>query len=562
MIKKRNLPDRPGHRLLLRTVWALGSILLIAQFGLGGEDGPRVREIGGTVHNLSTTGPGDTRAIALGEVCKFCHTPHAGSDQGVLFNKPNTQAPFVVYDSPSLDAVVSPPGRESRLCLICHDGTIALGDLLSEDVPWEFPSGREYLHSGGGGLEPMLRDDHPVSFVYDGGLVAADENLAHPATLPPELPLSTDRVECSTCHSVHDNTLGYFLRQPWADGSICEKCHDRTGWPSAAHQAASRPNHVDPDPATGCRGCHRVHFANLDTPLLAIGPEETGCYECHSTPGDPGNPTAPDMEAVFALTNHHPVELTSGVHEPDEDPFSMAFHVECTDCHDPHAARSGGPMDAMAEVSGINTDGIPVDPAMEPQEVCYRCHGLAPEVNEDVPRLFGGFSVREQFGTAAVSYHPVDRDAAESSPSLRPEWETVNRIDCMDCHNSPEGGGFASGPHGSTWPFILEREYRVDGTKTANLQDAALCDKCHDVEWILDDRGPFDKHDKHFDDGVLCGSCHAAHGSVGGYPRLINFDLRVVEPFNGVIEFNRISSGEGSCTLRCHGEEHDDEDYH
>ncbi len=561
MKMSHSLPNQPGHQLLLRIGLALGSILLFPQFGLSGEDGPRVREIEGTIHNLSTTGPGDTRAIALDEICKFCHTPHAGSNQGVLFNKPDTQAPFIVYNSPSLDGLVNPPGRESRLCLTCHDGTIALGDLLSEGTTWEFPPGREFLDSTSGGLDPMLRDDHPVSFLYDAGLAAADENLAHPATLPPELPLSAGRVECSTCHAVHNNTLGYFMQAPWTDGSMCETCHDRTGWLSAGHRTANRPDHIDPDPASGCRSCHRVHFANLDTPLLSIGSEETGCYQCHSTPSDPGNPAAVDVADVFALTYHHPVEQTSGVHEPDEDPFSMVEHVECADCHNPHAARSGSAMDAMAGVSGIDAGGLPVDPALDPQEVCYRCHGLAPETVEDVPRLFGGSSIREQFGTGASSFHPVDRDAAESSPSLRPEWQMANRIDCMDCHNSPAGGGFASGPHGSSWPFILEREYRVDGTDTGGFQDAALCDKCHDVAWIIDDRGPFDEHGKHFKEGVLCGSCHAAHGVVGNYPRLINFDLRVVEPFNGVIEFVRPSSGNGSCTLRCHGEKHDDENY-
>lgn len=556
----------PGY--LLRTHLVLASALLLTRIALGAGDGPRVRDVGGTVHNLSVTGPGTTRALTKEEICKFCHTAHGGSSLGLVYNKPDTPGPFTLYDSPSLDSRPSPPFPESRLCLSCHDGTIALGDLLSEQQIVSFPPGLDFLDPSIGGVEPMLTDDHPISFPYDASLAATDGELATPSTLPPELPLAQGNLECITCHGAHDNTLGFFLRQPWQGGGICESCHTRGGWTLAAHLSIVRPATVpspSADQLSGCNACHQVHFAQGGPPLLGIATEEAGCYDCHSAGGDAGNPTAADVQSAFSLQYHHPVEVTAGVHQAGEDPFTMLQHVECADCHDPHVARGGTAMDAMDGSPGIDTGGFAVDPAIEPQQVCYRCHGLAPEPVEDVPRLFSGFSVREQFGAAAVSAHPVDRDAQGLSPSLRPAWQSVTRIGCVDCHGSPTGIGVAAGPHGSSFPFLLEREYRVDGTGGFVPADADLCDKCHDVGSITSDSSDNFEHKKHFEKGVLCGSCHAAHGVAGGpsngTAHLINFDLRVVQPFNGTIQYVQTQPGKGSCTLTCHGEQHDDENY-
>lgn len=47
------------------------------------------------------------------------------------------------------------------------------------------------------------------------------------------------------------------------------------------------------------------------------------------------------------------------------------------------------------------------------------------------------------------------------------------------------------------------------------------------------------------------------------YTRLINFDTTVVltEPETGRLEFQDPGMYQGSCTMRCHGQDHRDEDY-
>jgi hypothetical protein len=70
------------------------------------------------------------------------------------------------------------------------------------------------------------------------------------------------------------------------------------------------------------------------------------------------------------------------------------------------------------------------------------------------------------------------------------------------------------------------------------------------------------KHSEHLNAGVSCSVCHTAHGmgatsgAISG-ERLVNFDLNVVAPYNGLpISYNH---GANSCVLVCHGVSHTDQ---
>src|SRR5580765_7275904 len=82
-------------------------------------------------HNLSASGPGAIRASNEQEICIFCHTPHNSAPVQPLWNRNMPVSAYTVYTSNSLDAVPGQPTGSSKLCLSCHDGTIALGSVLS-----------------------------------------------------------------------------------------------------------------------------------------------------------------------------------------------------------------------------------------------------------------------------------------------------------------------------------------------------------------------------------------------------------------------------------------------
>ena len=87
-----------------------------------------------TVHNLSVSGPGSVRAASETEVCIFCHTPHDSRPESPLWNRQDPGVTYVLYNSSTVQAMTGQPDGSSVLCLSCHDGTIALGNVLSRTV--------------------------------------------------------------------------------------------------------------------------------------------------------------------------------------------------------------------------------------------------------------------------------------------------------------------------------------------------------------------------------------------------------------------------------------------
>ncbi|MFZ2652975.1 MAG: hypothetical protein WA210_22980, partial [Burkholderiaceae bacterium] len=61
----------------------LAALLLASLVAAAPALAQRVSDVRATRHNLSTGGPGTTRAApgATTEVCVFCHTPHAATQQ-------------------------------------------------------------------------------------------------------------------------------------------------------------------------------------------------------------------------------------------------------------------------------------------------------------------------------------------------------------------------------------------------------------------------------------------------------------------------------------------------
>jgi hypothetical protein len=84
-----------------------------------------------TKHNLSITGPGTIKAESERGICVFCHTPHNASPAYPLWNHDlSAVTNYTNYWSPTLNAYDSEaqapePDGSSKLCLSCHDGTVA-----------------------------------------------------------------------------------------------------------------------------------------------------------------------------------------------------------------------------------------------------------------------------------------------------------------------------------------------------------------------------------------------------------------------------------------------------
>jgi hypothetical protein len=323
--------------LAAATVLALAGVLLALQWTSAGA--AKVADIAGTKHNLSASGPGTLKATSESQVCVFCHTPHAAENipAAPLWNRKLSSATYTPYSSSSIEAnaaeLAAGPGGSSKLCLSCHDGTLAIANVnvlngrANQSIGLAGTGPGNTMAAGAGtatgftrNLGVDLTNDHPISFTYDAALAAADGELRTPdgthvgtrvAGQPkPRLPLENGQMQCTTCHDPHlretDASKGpaKFLRvnrfqESAPNGGafneaadiVCLACHDKAGtaWAFSAHahpQVAdetynSTASTLREFPASlpvwkaGCLNCHDTHSVQGSRRLLREGTDST-----------------------------------------------------------------------------------------------------------------------------------------------------------------------------------------------------------------------------------------------------------------------------------------------
>lgn len=443
----------------------------------------------------SVPGPAGTT-----EVCVFCHTPHGASQEGVQFRAPIwnrnlSRAQYQMYDqvwSKSFEAIPNDPGRPTgytRLCLSCHDGTIALGSLINKPgsgglngapIQMEYPTGQP--PAGPFGSIPVgegataqatrvlgrdLRNDHPFSMTFDSELLAKDIEFVDPgppirrphtqSTPTPLSPLRRatgnnnevfDSVQCTSCHNPHQVDFPKFLR--------ANRLQSMT---MATTQGEKGPGPASPsgDPKAGA----------------AII-----CLFCHDKPGWPYNP-AP-FNSHFGDRGDHPGGITGPVFDDARlKPGATNLHNTetpavaeraCLACHDPHTRQ--GAVRILRE--GVDPNG---NVAIE--QTCFQCHQpqetsilQAPTRAPDIMTQF--FKDREGNGNHGVSptgsamdltlqlgHQPVFVDlpregvqlgsdnrvpsffggpfpeppANKIPPENAPNTPDTSHVECVDCHN-------------------------------------------------------------------------------------------------------------------------------
>jgi predicted CXXCH cytochrome family protein len=601
MRKARSDSGRARLRFAIGALGLVGCVLASAVLAQTTSD------IVNTKHNLSASGPGVARASTETRICIFCHTPHNATPQSPLWNKDLEPQAYTVYASATLKAGPLPqPFGPTKLCLSCHDGTIAMGAVVS-------PGGGITM-SGGNTLPPGslsnfgldLSGHHPVSFPYHNSL----PNLQLSATPPADLTYGgADEVHCITCHDPHKDTYGKFLIKDNRYSELCTTCHQLVGWPGSAHALSTasvvgilpRPPKTWPNYTQlsewGCETCHTPHFAPTAESLLNFtdAPPTFACTTggCHgSSSGAP--PTGPGRfvdigRQVRKISAHHELPgQPGGQPAPTETPGSDVPTVSCAGCHNPHVGSTAETKAPYASgllrgVRGIDRNGGIVAAVSFEYEVCFKCHGDSSADLDFVPRVLGSTNTRLAFSVDNPSYHPVvgigrNLNIPSIPSSFEPGMSAAQQIYCTACH--ADDGGVSNGPHGSSYVPILRQNYMTADNTPESFDNYALCYRCHDRSSILRDdsfkRNPFGQtasgggHSGHLAAGAPCSACHDPHGvyeggglGTGSHSHLINFDVRIVSPAvgNAVPLFSDTGTFSGSCTLVCHGVAHDNATY-
>ncbi|MDH4283776.1 MAG: cytochrome c3 family protein [Gallionellaceae bacterium] len=487
---KPNLPKtgRSGNKWRVTVYITAGALLLTS----GGVLGARISDVRGTKHNLSAAADGSSyqggivpertvKAKTETEICVFCHTPHgAAVELTPLWNRQLSSATYIPYTSSALDAnilqgTLDQPGGSSKLCLSCHDGTLAIGnvnvlngassgvpgaqtiEMLGTDIGGVIApgSGEDTGYTRNIGVD--LTNDHPISVSYtsalaerDGELRMVDSHQRYPAGfgsiigvrtigLKPKAPLEqtgaggVGQVQCGACHDPHlretDVTLGdqKFLRlnrfqaaQPAllyndVNDINCVACHDKNQgagtWIYSSHANPLVATQTYTDQAASQR----------DFPKAADGAPsnlpvwKASCLNCHDTHTVQGS-----RMLLREGTDSTAVPKTGG---------GSAIEETCYQCHSNDATTAITPLATVADIKSdytlIGGRRMPIASAEQP---------AGTEVHE-----IGG-----NFSQGGIPFESVDcssptnkcgADFIERRSKLGTSNLNNRHAECTDCHN-------------------------------------------------------------------------------------------------------------------------------
>ncbi len=374
---------------------------------------------------------------------------------------------------------------------------------------------------------------------------------------------------CALCHRAH-TAVGNNVMTTATQSALCFSCHDGTGANSNIQSAYTDPAVPANNPATSSFYSH-----------------------------------------LPSATNVH----TSG--QEDEFAGVLNRHAECGDCHNPHTLDSSKSVKTSSgwTASGAMTGsaGVAASPAYAyknpvtlESEVCFKCHSASTTLLSYSKESYKKTDKIYEFNPANASYHPVGAPGKNVGPQMatslaggsRWRFTTADTIRCVNCHGDPRVANPAAdarlGVHTSPNRGMLIANYRDRTLKSSGeaytANDFALCYLCHSAAPFTGNSAAtrFTEHDKHVSNiggsglastdidtagagrgRAICAECHyrihstslAPWAANRTYSSGVNFAPNV-QPVSGEVAplWSRTADG-GSCTLRCHGENHSPENY-
>jgi predicted CXXCH cytochrome family protein len=183
-------------------------------------------------HNLSVTGPGEIKSNSETRVCIFCHVSHNSSPEGPLWNHETTSSTnYRTYERITLTGKPEQPNGATKLCLSCHDGTIAVGairgilkPLTLEGVNHDgtIPASKKSNF----GMD--LTGTHPVSINFNQTTALATGHLKWPLDNNDKRDFldANGYVQCTSCHDAHGSASDkypFWKRKTFSE--VCLACH-------------------------------------------------------------------------------------------------------------------------------------------------------------------------------------------------------------------------------------------------------------------------------------------------------------------------------------------------
>jgi predicted CXXCH cytochrome family protein len=123
---------------------------------------------------------------------------------------------------------------------------------------------------------------------------------------------------------------------------------------SAAKDQYLRKAKYDTVADNGCQSCHRPHSAGGAERLLHFEKSEDNCLSCHD-----GSVANSNIRSEIAKRSGHNVMWYDDLHDITESPLNAPLHVECVDCHNPHAVQEAVFQGSLISGSMNLVSGLP-----------------------------------------------------------------------------------------------------------------------------------------------------------------------------------------------------------
>lgn len=402
---------------------------------------------------------------------------------------------------------------------------------------------------------------------------------------------STTTGQCSACHQTHSARSSALVKAP-SETDQCYTCHagGTGGADVRAQYALGQPAN---DPATRSYWSHDT--TDPGDHVLDSGNEFQGKLTRHSQCSDCHDP--------HGATTAKSVMTPTGWTAPGG--FTKASGVAVTN-------GAAGTVPTYTWLDGM------VQPVSAEYQLCFKCHTSFTTLPDDVPgKPSQGFSdLAVDFNPANPSYHPIEApgrnqtqklaDSLEGESSYKLwKFKTTDTVRCVSCHASNTTGtstdpaqnaaDAALTVHASTNRGILIRPYENRVLSAAgqfyDAKGAALCLTCHMETPFMNRLRPaaaegtnFVFHGLHMSGitskgsggldidtpgagqgNARCAECHFGNHGTTQLPqgqqvsgdRLVGFSPNVLpsKAAGGVPTFTKTATG-GTCTLTCHGKDH------